>query len=235
MLFVKDPSNLLVIDQKGACQEIYNVPTIWNAERLIGNPDGVSRNRGSYAAGRIFRFSDRSYLMTKLAIKIVLVLAVLTISGCTDFDNTNNDLPQKLGDLTLSKVIQGSQADGVIQKMHGKKLGASWNFIGYYGNEDAGNILYLSIYENNETAKADLMKMAMKMAGGTRVFAPLTFGEMGDKVQFRTEGMGFAHYFYRIDNILIWWQAIPEKAESTLKSLLRYDFTSLKKKPASRQ
>ncbi len=163
----------------------------------------------------------------KLVIKTGFVWVLLTISGCTDFDNTNNDLPQKLGDLTLSKVHQGSQAAAVIHKMHGKKLGTSRNFIGYYGNEDAGNILYLSIYENDETAKAELMKMAMKMAGGTRVFAPLTFGEMGDNVRFRTEGMGFAHYFYRVDNILIWWQVVPEKAESTFKALLSYDFTSL--------
>jgi hypothetical protein len=165
--------------------------------------------------------------MIKSAIKIGSVLVSLTISGCTGFNNTNNDLPQKLGDLTLSKVLQGSQAAAVIHKMHGKKLGAHRNFIGYYGKEDAGNILYLSIYENDETAKAELMKMAMKMAGGTRVFAPLTFGEMGDNVRFRTEGMGFTHYFFRVDNILIWWQVAPAIAESTFNTLLSYDFTSL--------
>ena len=163
----------------------------------------------------------------KLAIKIGFIWVLLTISGCSDFNSTPNDLPQKLGNLTLSKVVQGSQATAVIDKMHGKKLGAHRNFIGYYGKEDAGNILYVSIYENNETAKADLIKMAMKMAGGTRVFAPLTFGEMGDNIQFRTEGMGFAHYFFRADNILIWWQVAPGKAESTFKALRSYDFTPL--------
>jgi hypothetical protein len=45
--------------------------------------------------------------------------------------------------------------------------------------------------------------------------------------------MGFAHYFYRVDNILIWWQVAPGKAESTLNALLSYDFTSLKTKAAS--
>ena len=75
--------------------------------------------------------------MIKLAIKIGFVWVLLTISGCTDFDNTNNDLPQKLGDLTLSKVHQGSQAAAVIHKMHGKKLGARRNFIGYYGKAES--------------------------------------------------------------------------------------------------
>jgi hypothetical protein len=52
---------------------------------------------------------------------------------------------------------------------------------------------------------------------------------MGDNVRFRTEGMGLVHYFYRVDNILIWWQVEPGKAESTYKELLDFDFTSLKK------
>ena len=173
--------------------------------------------------------------MVKWAIKIGFVWLLLANPGCTDYDNTAADLPQNLGELILSKVIQGSQADGILHKMHGKKLGARWNFIGYYGKEEAGNILYLSIYKDDESAKADLMKMAMKMAGGTRVFAPLTFGEMGDRVRFRTEGMGFTHYFYRVDNILIWWQVVPEKAESTLTALLGHDFTPLKKKAVPRK
>jgi hypothetical protein len=233
LLFVKDPINLLVVDQKGACQEIYSLPTILNTEWLILNPSGCASNWIKNAVCHKFHFSDRVCSMVKLAVKIGIGWVMLMNLGCTDVDNTHKALPQKLGDLTLSKVIQGSQADGVIHKMHGKKLGASWNFIGYYGNEDAGNILYLSIYEDIESAKADLMKMAMKMAGGTRVFAPLTFGEMGDNVRFRTEGMGFAHNFYRIDNMLIWWQVDPQKVESTLKTLLSYDFTALKKKAAS--
>ena len=173
--------------------------------------------------------------MVKRAIKIGFACLMLMIPGCTDLDNTGGDLPKNLGDLTLSKVTEGSQADGILYKMHGKKLGASLNFIGYYGKEEAGNILYLSIYKDDESARADLMKMAMKMAGGTRVFVPLSFDEMGDSVRFRTEGMGFTHYFYRVDNILIWWQVAPEKAESTLTALLGHDFSLLKKKAASRK
>ena len=75
-----------------------------------------------------------------------------------------------------------------------------------------------------------LMKMATKMAKGSRVFAPLTYDKMGDNVHFQTTGLGFRHYFYRVDNILIWWQVVPEKAESTYNDLLAFDFTGLKEK-----
>ncbi len=80
-----------------------------------------------------------------------------------------------------------------------------------------------------------LMKMATKMAKGTRVFAPLTYDKMGDNMRFQTKGLGFTHYFYRIDNILIWWQVEPEKAESTYNDLLTFDFAALKEKAKKTQ
>jgi hypothetical protein len=35
LLYVKDPINIFVVDQKGACQEIYGLPALLNAEWLI--------------------------------------------------------------------------------------------------------------------------------------------------------------------------------------------------------
>ena len=72
--------------------------------------------------------------------------------------------------------------------------------------------------------------MAMKMAKETTVFIPLSFDNMGERVRFRTEGMGLIHYFYRDDNILIWWQVEPDKEKSTSKNLFDFDFSLLKGK-----
>jgi len=36
--------------------------------------------------------------------------------------------------------------------------------------------------------------------------------------------MGLKNYFYRDDNILIWWQVEPDKAEATYNDLLKVDF-----------
>ncbi len=68
----------------------------------------------------------------------------------------------------------------------------------------------------------------MKMANGSSVFSQLTHTKMGDSVHFETEGMGLKHYFYRTDNILIWWQVEPDKAVVTNNDLLKYDFSILK-------
>jgi len=138
-------------------------------------------------------------------------------------ENTNY-LPNKLGELSLFKVILNEEATSVIDKMHGKTLDESENFIAHYGNNQSKNILYVSVYENAEKAETNIKKMAMKLASGSSVFSPLTHSKMGDNVHFETKGMGLKHYFYRIDNILIWWQVEPDKAEATFNELHKFDF-----------
>ena len=136
--------------------------------------------------------------------------------------------PEKLVELGLEKIVQNQDATKIINKMHGKDLDKSDNFIAHYGGGGSKNILYLSVYENAEQAKTNLMGMAMKMANNSSVFSPLTYDEMAKTVHFQTEGMGFKHYFYRTDNILIWWQVEPDKAVATFEDLLAYDFAALK-------
>ncbi len=112
--------------------------------------------------------------------------------------------------------------------MHGKKLDDCENFIAYYGSKDSRNILYVSVYENADKAKTNLMNMAIKMSKGTSVFSPLTHSEMGDTVHFEIEGMGLKHYFYRMNNMLIWWQVESDKAKATFNDLQHFDFEVLK-------
>ena len=71
----------------------------------------------------------------------------------------------------------------------------------------------------------------MKMLKGSKAVKPLTpIGKMGNNIRFRTEGMGLAHYFYRVENRLLWRQVEPDKAELTYSKLLAFDFASPKKR-----
>ena len=138
-------------------------------------------------------------------ISALILACFLIFISCNTGDNFNY-LPQKLGELNLAKVIQNQKATVIINKMHGKKLDDCKNFIAVYGNNHSKNILYVSVYENAERAETNIKNMAMKMASGASVFAPLTHTKIEDNVYFETAGMGLKHYFYRTDNILIWWQ-----------------------------
>ena len=156
-----------------------------------------------------------------------LILSGILIFNSCGKSNNFNYLPQKLGELNLAKVVQNEKATVIINKMHGKKLDDSENFIAIYGNNHSKNILFVSIYENAEKAETNIKNMAMKLANGSSVFSPLTHTKLGDNVYFETEGMGLGHYFYRTDNILIWWQVEPDKAAATYNDLLKFDFIIL--------
>jgi hypothetical protein len=168
------------------------------------------------------------------AMVLALIPAILiSLSGCNK-ESINNEggLPEKLGDVHLVRVVKGDEAAKIVHKLHGKDLGAKDYLIGHYGARDSRNTLYLSVYGDQDAAKADLMTMAMKMQKGSKVFKPLTtLGKMGtqDSISFRTEGMGLAHYFHRVGNRLLWWQAAPDKAESTYNDLLTFYSTSVEK------
>jgi hypothetical protein len=138
-----------------------------------------------------------------------------------------NCFPKKLDEMSLFKVLLNEEATNVINKMHGQKLDECENFIAHYGSNNSKNILYVSVYENAEKAETNIKKMAMKMASGSSVYSPLTHSKMGDNVYFETKGMGLKHYFYRVDNILIWWQVELDKAKATYNDLLKFDFTIL--------
>ena len=156
-----------------------------------------------------------------------LILAGLLIFLSCSTGDSFNYLPQKLDELNLAKVIQNKKAAAIINKMHGKKLDDCKNYIAIYGDNHSKNILYVSVYENAEKAETNLKNMAIKMANGSSVFSPLTHTKIGDKVYFETKGMGLKHYFYRTDNILIWWQVELDKAEATLNDLFKFDFAVL--------
>jgi len=157
----------------------------------------------------------------------VIILASLFIFISCSTGNNSEYLPQKLGELNLTKVIQDNKATVIINKMHGKKLDDCKNYIAIYGNNHSKNILYVSVYENAEKAETNIKNMAIKMANGSSVFSPLIHNKIGGNVYFETAGMGLKHYFYRTDNILIWWQVELDKAEATLNDLLKFDFATL--------
>ena len=65
---------------------------------------------------------------------------------------------------------------------------------------------------------------------GLIIFISCSTGNNSNCSPFEIEGMGLRHYFYRTDNILIWWQVEPDKAVATFNDLFKFDFATLKKR-----
>ena len=111
-----------------------------------------------------------------------------------------------------------------LYRMHGKLTGSQNCIIGYYST-DKKNALYISAFTDDERAARALEKMLGKIEHSTAGFAPVTLVKKEDRLLYRTRGMGLTHCFYRQGNLILWWQAEPEKLEETLNYLLQEKYT----------
>jgi hypothetical protein len=133
-------------------------------------------------------------------------------------------LPATLGRLELKDTVAGVPAKKFLYRMHGKLTGSQNCIIGYY-SLDKKNALYISAFTDGERAASALEKMLAKIEHSTAGFGPATVEKRKDRILYRTSGMGLTHCFYRQGNLILWWQAEPEKLEETLTYLLNKKLT----------
>lgn len=135
-------------------------------------------------------------------------------------------MPKTIAGDMLTSVIAGAEAEKIMTDMHGKALGTTQYEIGYYGATDNKDILYLSIFQDEQTAKQDYMNMSMKMSNGTEVFERLSVDHKEGQVRFTTTGMGKMHFIFRDKNVLIWWQGDSTKMDSAKADLEKFTFSN---------
>jgi len=133
-------------------------------------------------------------------------------------------LPAKAGTLHLLNTLRGTAANKLMYRMHGKMTGTHASIIGYYGNSENKNVLYISSFESIESAEKALIKMASKIKKGSAGFTPVTAEQINERLVYQTSGMGLKHFFYRSGRFLIWWQAEPDKADKTFQDIHTFKF-----------
>lgn len=155
---------------------------------------------------------------TKVALGIVL--AALLAWSCAREPEVK--VPPSIAGDPLTELLSGDDANRVVTEMHGKRLGTDTHAIAFYGPRGANNILYLSVFSDEQTAKQDYMEMTMKMSGGSAVFTPLNVIDKGDRLLFTTVGMGKAHFLFRDHETLVWWQGDTTRLEQAMGDLERF-------------
>ena len=132
-------------------------------------------------------------------------------------------LPEVLGDLELKETVVGIKANKFLYRMHGAITGSRNSIIGYY-SLNKKNVLYISAFTDEDQASRALEKMVAAINHTTGGFTPVTLDKREGRPVYQTKGMGLHHFFYRKDNLILWWQAEPERAEETLTCLLKEKF-----------
>jgi hypothetical protein len=151
----------------------------------------------------------------------ILVGLITGIISCSDKTSSPLPaLPEILGGLELKETVVGVKANKFLYRMHGAVTGSRNSVIGYY-SLDKKNALYISAFTDDEQAAKALEKMVAKIKHSKAGFTPVTLDMQEGRSVYQTKGMGLHHFFYRTDNLILWWQAEPEKAEETLTGLLK--------------
>ena len=132
-------------------------------------------------------------------------------------------LPEALGGLELKETVLGVKANKFLYRMHGAITGSRNSIIGYY-SLDKKNALYISAFSDGEQASRALEKMLTRMERSEVGFTPVRLDKRKGRPVYLTRGMKLHHFFYRKDNLILWWHAEPERAEETLTCLLKEIF-----------
>jgi len=156
---------------------------------------------------------------------LIFVVLITGLFSCSDRNiPAVPQLPATLGSLELKDTVVGVEAKKFLYRMHGALTGSQNCIIGYYDLAKK-NALYISAFTDDEQAERALGKMLAKIEHSTAGFAPVTLEKKEDRILYRTRGMGLTHFFYKQGNLILWWQAEPEKAGETLTCLLNENFT----------
>ena len=94
--------------------------------------------------------------------KLIGLVVGLILSGCTGA--TDLPTPDKIGEKERRRVISGTQAARVVNRLHGQSVATEENVIAEYGEGEKKDLLYISRYTDPEAAQEAFVLMVEKMA-----------------------------------------------------------------------
>ncbi len=150
---------------------------------------------------------------------LLISLAGLLLAGCS----TQNDyLPQEFFGLKLAVLKDDKEAANFVNKLHLKSVAAAKNKIGFYEGEPGKAAIYLTIYDNNDSARSAEKKMIVKMTKDKNFFVDGEFIVINDETVYVCFGMGQTHFIFVRDNVLFWVSVDNYFAKRFLADYLEY-------------
>jgi hypothetical protein len=160
----------------------------------------------------------RQWIRWQVITPLVIVLAMMLF---VVFWSSEPELPQNLGDLNLTKALEGEEAAKVIDHLHGKGVSPHSNRIGIYGGKAGNAMLYLSSYTTEIESRKALEQMKSGIAGGHPVFGHYLEREISGRLVSFCLGLGQVHYFFGHENRIYWLAVDGGMAQGAIIDLLR--------------
>ncbi|MCX7719621.1 MAG: hypothetical protein N2111_14630 [Candidatus Sumerlaeaceae bacterium] len=129
--------------------------------------------------------------------------------------------PKFFLDLNLTKKLVGTEAKDFVNRLHYNKVTEEKNEIGFYSGPKGSAIIYITFYNDKNSARTNYEKMIRKISPENSVFTKGTIINFDGKEIYKTFGMGQTHYVFASSNKLFWISAEISWAEKFLNEYLK--------------
>lgn len=136
--------------------------------------------------------------------KLSIVTFVILTSLLICCSKNQNPLPEYLYNFKRTDFLQGAEAEEFVNKLHLKTVVSVKSEIAVYQGEKEPLTIYITYYDNPDTALQEMQKMIDKMTSTETVFIKGENISINDQQVFRCFGMGQTHYIFAVDDKLFW-------------------------------
>jgi hypothetical protein len=175
----------------------YLVWTTWiNPRPAVVVSDPSPQNSSSSAAAKITPSAN-----------ITIVPATLNKDG----------IPAKLGSLGLTQTMTGTEALAEFAQLHGKGFDLTGGYMVHYGKDQA--LLWVGQAKDAASAQTLLDEMAQKIGPDNSMFTNLQTLDISGSTLYSAVGQGQQHFFYAVNDKIVWLAANADQAPDALHSL----------------
>lgn len=126
-------------------------------------------------------------------------------------------VPASLGSLSLTRVMTGTDALDEFAQLHGKGLDVAGGYMAHYGQDQA--LLWVGQAKDESSAAKLLDEMAAKIGPANAMFQDLKPLDIGGRTLYSAVGQKQQHFFYAVNDKIVWLAADPALAADILHSL----------------
>ncbi len=132
---------------------------------------------------------------------------------------TKEGIPAKLGSLALTKTTQGPDALSELSKMHGVGFDLTGGYRADYAGDGSQATLWVGQAKDAAAAQSMVDTMAQKIGAGNATFADFQTLTIGGRKLYTATGQDQQHFFYAVNDKIVWLAADPEQGADVLHSL----------------
>ncbi len=164
------------------------------------------------------------------------LFVIALAAGCSDRPATEGTalLPGRLHGLQLVESKTGSEAAGVIARLHKQDVAPRASEVGVYAAEGIRAELYVSAFQNADEAVAQFEAMVSAINQGVEGFGHHTHFDVAGRDVHVVFGDSRINYFY-VRGERLTWLAVPQPAfaRAALAELLSVEMDSIPRLPGT--